>query len=477
MIGLKRGVVELCGHDPQWKTFAAEMIRKLGGVLGAVAVDIRHVGSTAIASIKAKPIVDIAVAVNDLNDIDPFIPALEQAGFTHRPDTGDDWQRYFVRHDLQNDLRTCHVHVVRSGSREMKDYLLFVDFLNANPGAAKEYERIKLDLMEKFKTDRAAYTEGKTAFCAKTLRSARLWDEFGRKFARIEAIEKGWSPDKKYAVETADGQKLLLRVADIAEYDRKKAEYGAVRKAAALGAHMPQPFGFGVCGGGQGVYYMVTWLEGKDAAAAMRSMTDAERYVLGRKSGELLRALHALPAPEDAEDWESRFWRKIDVRISEYRRYQIKAVNGEAAIQYLNDNAYLLKNRPQTFNHGDFNTTNIIVAPDGTLGAVDFNCFNDNRDYGDPLWELICISYMEEPDPYYYTGLWNGYCGGAPDGEFFRMTAYYFAYDLLSSLGGDENFDNGGFDKKVLAWYDNFSRTVPSWYLKDERGTTDVRAD
>ncbi len=467
MIGLKRGIVELFDHDPEWENYASEIIKKLRDIFVGTAVDIRHVGSTAITSIKAKPIIDIAVAVKDFNEVDPLIPALERAGFAYRSDVDDDWQRYFVCRDFQKDIRTCHVHVVRTESHEMRDYLLFVDFLNANPSAARKYEKIKLDLMEKFKTDRVAYTEGKTGFYVKTLRCARVWDEFGRKFARVEAIDKGWSPDKKYFVETAEGQKLLLRIADIAEHDRKRAEYGAVSKAAALGAFMPQPFGFGVCGGGKEVYYMVSWLEGEDAMEAMTAMAEKERYVLGFKSGELLRRLHALPAPDDAEDWESRFWRKIDGRISDYRKYKISTANGEAAIKYLQDNAHLLKNRPQTFNHGDFNTTNIIVAPNGELGAVDFNCFNDNRDYGDPIWEMICVSYMEEPDPYYYTGLWNGCCNGTPDEEFFRLTAYYFAYDLLSSLGGDESFDNGGFDKKVLEWYDNFKNIIPNWYLKD----------
>ena len=43
-------------------------------------------------------------------------------------------------------------------------------------------------------------------------------------FVKVEPIEKGWSEDKKYYVETSDGQRMLLRVSDIAEHDRKKAE-------------------------------------------------------------------------------------------------------------------------------------------------------------------------------------------------------------------------------------------------------------
>ena len=286
-------------------------------------------------------------------------------------------------------------------------------------------------------------------------------------FLKIEPINKGWSSDRKYYIETADGERLLLRVANVSEHDRKKAEYGALSKASALDIYAPQPRGFGLCENGKSVYYLVTWLEGEDAASAMETMTDTEKYVLGLRAGELLRKLHTLPAPDDSEPWQVRFQRKIDERLADYHHNKGRTENGELVIKYLADNADLLSKRAQTFNHGDFNTTNLIVSPSGEVGAIDFNCFNDNRDYGDPLWEMICISYSETPDAHYYTGMWNGYAGGKPDDEFFRMTAYYFAYDVIASLGGDENFDNGDFDNKALAWYDNFKSTVPSWYLKD----------
>lgn len=286
-------------------------------------------------------------------------------------------------------------------------------------------------------------------------------------FVKIEPIIKGWSPDKKYYIETAGCTRLLLRVSDIVELDRKKAEYNALCKAATLNLYTPQPYGFGICNKGKNVYYLVTWLEGVDVANTMMTMSETERYVLGLKSGELLRKLHTLPAPDDAEPWNIRFQRKIDERLADYRNNKGQTENGEIAIKYLEDNAELLKNRKQTFNHGDFNTTNLIVSPNGEVGVIDFNCFNDNCDYGDPLWELICISYAENPDTYYYTGLWNGFTNGKPDNDFFKMTAYYFAYDVLSSLGGDDNFDNSCFDKKALDWYDNFNSTIPTWYKQN----------
>ncbi|MDR2530016.1 MAG: hypothetical protein LBC65_00555 [Oscillospiraceae bacterium] len=53
-------------------------------------------------------------------------------------------------------------------------------------------------------------------------------------FTRIEPLNKGWSSDKKYRVETSDGQRLLLRVAHVTEHDRKRAEFDMLKRVAEL---------------------------------------------------------------------------------------------------------------------------------------------------------------------------------------------------------------------------------------------------
>ena len=66
-------------------------------------------------------------------------------------------------------------------------------------------------------------------------------------FTKIEHINKGWSSDKKYYIETIKGEKLLLRISDISEYDKRKAEFEAVKLVAEQGISMSQPIDFGVC--------------------------------------------------------------------------------------------------------------------------------------------------------------------------------------------------------------------------------------
>lgn len=56
MIGLRRGDVRLFEHNKEWKIEGERTVNELRKILGSDAVDIQHVGSTSIKSIKAKPI-------------------------------------------------------------------------------------------------------------------------------------------------------------------------------------------------------------------------------------------------------------------------------------------------------------------------------------------------------------------------------------------------------------------------------------
>lgn len=48
-------------------------------------------------------------------------------------------------------------------------------------------------------------------------------------FVTKEPINKGWSKDKKYFVTDENGNRYLLRVSDIAEYDKKQSEFNMMK--------------------------------------------------------------------------------------------------------------------------------------------------------------------------------------------------------------------------------------------------------
>ena len=174
MLGLKRGTVELFPHQKIWEDIAAKTILLLKLLLNDVAVDVQHVGSTAINNICAKPIIDIAVGVNDLEDIKPYIGMLEKNGIMFRKEDVKE-QLLFVIGDFEKEFRTHHIHVVEWNSVAWNNYINFRDYLNSFPEYAKEYDALKQKLALKFADDRGNYTAGKQEIIGKLLEQAYLW--------------------------------------------------------------------------------------------------------------------------------------------------------------------------------------------------------------------------------------------------------------------------------------------------------------
>lgn len=159
-LGLKRGIVQLEPHDKQWDEIALQTIKTLKSILGDDAIDIQHIGSTAIQAIKAKPIIDIAVGVTDFDKVMLHNEQLRQVGIFYRGSDVES-QLLYVMGDMEGDTRTHHIHVVKWNGTEWKNYIHFRDYLNANENVALQYQKLKEELESKYADDRASYTKGK----------------------------------------------------------------------------------------------------------------------------------------------------------------------------------------------------------------------------------------------------------------------------------------------------------------------------
>lgn len=142
MIGLKRGTVQLCEHEKEWEIEAQNTIARLKEILGDGIKDIQHVGSTSILTIKAKPIIDIAIATDHFDDILAYEKELKDAGFYYRPNTLAALRDQLLFacgsfYEGTGDLQTHFIHVVLTGSMDWINYINFRDYLNKTPSAAK----------------------------------------------------------------------------------------------------------------------------------------------------------------------------------------------------------------------------------------------------------------------------------------------------------------------------------------------------
>ncbi len=187
MIGLKRGTVKLCEHEKEWEIEAQNTIVRLKRILGDVIKDIQHVGSTSILSIKAKPIIDIAVAVDNFDDILAFENELKNEGFYYRPNAQASLRNQLLFacgsfYDGSGELQTHFIHVVLTDSMDWLNYINFRDYLNSKPSVAKEYERLKVSLAQQAPVDsgREKYLNGKHDFIVYTLRKALVNSYLGK---------------------------------------------------------------------------------------------------------------------------------------------------------------------------------------------------------------------------------------------------------------------------------------------------------
>lgn len=179
MIGLKRGTVQLCEHEKEWEIEAQNTIARLKEILGDVIKDIQHVGSTSILTIKAKPIIDIALAVDDFDDILAYEKQLKDAGFYYRPNAQASIRDQLLfacgnYYEGTGELQTHFIHVVKTNSMDWINYINFRDYLNNTPSVAKEYEDLKVSLAQQVPVDsgREKYLKGKHDFIVYTLRKA-----------------------------------------------------------------------------------------------------------------------------------------------------------------------------------------------------------------------------------------------------------------------------------------------------------------
>lgn len=164
----------LAPHQEEWTQNAERTIQTLKQLLEPTAVDIQHIGSTAISSIHAKPIIDLVVGVRNLDDIAPYVELLKQYDIVFR---GEDvtGQLLFVMGDFEKDTRTHHIHVVRWNGAEWNNYINFRDYLNRYPDKAMQYDACKKKLAAQFADDRRSYTAGKQKLIGCLLKEAHAW--------------------------------------------------------------------------------------------------------------------------------------------------------------------------------------------------------------------------------------------------------------------------------------------------------------
>ncbi|MDQ0801285.1 dephospho-CoA kinase [Arthrobacter sp. SLBN-112] len=159
-------------HREDWARQAAMIAARLAAAAPDAILAVDHVGSTSVPGLAAKDVIDLQVAVPDLEAAATIAPLLAAAGFpavrgiesdTPKPDAPDPsaWLKRF--HANADPCRAVNVHVRPAGSAGWRYALMFRDWLRDDPSALKLYEEHKADLARRFagSTGTGAYAAAK----------------------------------------------------------------------------------------------------------------------------------------------------------------------------------------------------------------------------------------------------------------------------------------------------------------------------
>ena len=283
-----------------------------------------------------------------------------------------------------------------------------------------------------------------------------------------EKINNGWSTDIKYLIKDDNNNKYLLRISSIDQYDKKLIEFNYLKKLEEIGLSMCKPIEFGTCD--DGVYIILSWIEGVDAQEYILNLSNKEQYEYGIIAGKELLKIHSLNAPSNIFDWEEKFNKKIDRKIKMYEDCPIKIDKANNLIEYINNNRHLLKNRNLVFHHGDYHIGNMMINENKELVIIDFN----RADFGDPYEEFNRIVWCAQASSYFASGIVDGYFNNDVPEDFWKVLALYISSNTLSSIPWAIPFGNEEIEvminqsKDVLRWYDDMNTYIPSWYKKNK---------
>ncbi|MCI8306556.1 MAG: GrpB family protein [Lachnospiraceae bacterium] len=163
--------IVLTEHRDCWKTWYEEERESLCSIFDMECVTrISHIGSTAVPTIWAKPIIDILVEAELKADMQEIKKRLCNRGYICMSESGD--RISFNKGYTENGFakKVFHLHLRLSGDN---DELYFRDYLIAYPDIAKEYERLKLNIWKKYEHNRDGYTDAKADFVKEYTSMAR----------------------------------------------------------------------------------------------------------------------------------------------------------------------------------------------------------------------------------------------------------------------------------------------------------------
>ena len=286
-------------------------------------------------------------------------------------------------------------------------------------------------------------------------------------FVKTEPIHKGWSGDRKYYLETKDGERFLLRVSDISSYETKQHEFEIMKKMSAAGIKMSLPISFGICEEGKSVYLLRSWCDGEEAKEALYHLSDAEQYVFGRKAANVLKQMEAIDYKPPSQEWSQTYQGRVAHYIELYRRCGYTFDGDDVIISFLRTQRHCIGERPTALMHEDFQTDNMVISPDGELYMIDFQMCGET----DPYLVMTGAGVSAMYSVPFAMGQIDGYFGKTVPEDFWQKYRYYMLAEMLYAFTVGVKMEEEREETRHM--FDNEIKRIkyqgspiPMWYQK-----------
>jgi GrpB-like predicted nucleotidyltransferase (UPF0157 family) len=160
---------EVISYDPNWVELFESEKEKIKSVFSDEVIAIEHIGSTSIPGLASRPIIDIGVLIASHNDADKYIKPLTQLGYEYDQPASSPERLFFRKYGSQK----YHLSIAYQDRGSFwKRQILFRNYLREHEDARREYQELKLKLIQEDTTGRHSYIQGRSEFIQRILELA-----------------------------------------------------------------------------------------------------------------------------------------------------------------------------------------------------------------------------------------------------------------------------------------------------------------
>jgi GrpB-like predicted nucleotidyltransferase (UPF0157 family) len=171
----------LAPYNPEWPAEFAALRCVYMKSLGNLVLRVEHVGSTAVPNLRAKPILDIDIVMPSYDVFPDIVAHLRRLGYMHNGDQGIGGREAFKPLDNRapyalspRKWMSHHLYVCPANSLELRRHLIFRDALRGHGDLRREYEKRKLDIVERSGDDAKVYARIKEIECRDFIESVLI---------------------------------------------------------------------------------------------------------------------------------------------------------------------------------------------------------------------------------------------------------------------------------------------------------------